>query len=194
VTFDADVPRARERQPRRLVLAGVATVLVAGSSALAVQRADSAVTPPVAASTAASAQGAAASHAFSVRTAAGSTVAVPDKPTLLFFMTSEGCGDCLEEAAVLDELTQRWQGQVAVVGVEMVPGTPREYLDAFSDVLSGLSFPLAVDDGALVQRFDVQTLDTTIVLDRKGREVYRDVVPSTEAELLAAVARAGVTA
>ncbi len=133
-------------------------------------------------------------HRFQLTTAAGAQVSVPSRPTVLFFMTSEGCGECLEEAAVLDRLAKRWGDQVTVVGVEMVPGTPRKHLDTFSEFLGGLTFPLAVDDGALLRRFAVQSLDTTVVLDAGGREVFRDAAPSTEGTLRQAVARAGVPA
>lgn len=129
---------------------------------------------------------------FSISTAHGATVAVPGRPTVLFFMTSTGCGDCVEEAAVLAKLTPRWSDKVAVVGVEMDPDTPTTALDAFSSDLGQLPFPLTVDDGSLVSRFAVQSLDTTVVLDAGGHEVYRDVVPSTSAQLVGAVARAGV--
>jgi thiol-disulfide isomerase/thioredoxin len=118
------------------------------------------------------------------------TLALGSKPTVLFFMTSEGCGACLEEAAALNRLAPTWGDAVDVVGIEIVPGTPDSYLQAFSAAVGGVSFPLAVDDGQLVDRFDVQALDTTVVLDRHGREVFRDTVPSDESTLRQAVARA----
>lgn len=193
------------RGVRRGALGGGAAVAVLALAVAAVQQQDRAAGPAtstraqdaVAAGVPAATPGDAGEApstpgAFRVVTADGGAVTVPGKATVLFFLTSEGCGACLEEAAVLNRLAARWGDRVSVVGVEMVPGTPPAYLEAFSTAAGGLSFPLAVDDGALLRRFSVQTLDTTIVLDATGRQVFRDNVPSTAATLTRAVERAGV--
>lgn len=121
---------------------------------------------------------------FSVVTTGGASFAVPaGRPTVLFFMTTEGCASCAEEAGALEAVARRWGDRAAILAVEMVPGTPVEYVDAFAEFMGGLRYPFAVDDGQLVRRFGARALDTTVVLDGQGREVFRDSVPTDEATL-----------
>jgi thiol-disulfide isomerase/thioredoxin len=185
----AELTALRHRRTRRVLVAAAATLLVGGGAAASLVRTsepDQPARQPVAERN----LDATSDQQWAIHTADGDTLTLPSKPTVLFFMTSEGCGACMEEAAALNRLTPGWGDAVDVVGIEIVPGTPDSYLQAFSAAVGGLSFPLAVDDGQLVDRFDVQALDTTVVLDRDGREVFRDTVPSDEATLRQAVARA----
>ncbi len=184
----AEPTALRHRRKRRVLVAAAATLMVGGAAASQVgtSEPEQPTRQPVAERN----LDATSDQQWAIHTADGDTLTLPSKPTVLFFMTSEGCGACMEEAAALNRLTPGWGDAVDVVGIEMVPDTPDSYLQAFSAAVGGLSFPLAVDDGHLVDRFDVQALDTTVVLDRHGREVFRDTVPSDEATLRQAVARA----
>ncbi len=185
----AEPTALRHRRKRRVLVAAAATLMVGGGAA-ASQVGTSEPEQPARQPVAERGLDATSDQQWAIHTADGDTLTLPSKPTVLFFMTSEGCGACMEEAAALNRLTPGWGDAVDVVGVEMVPDTPDNYLQAFSAAVGGLSFRLAVDDGHLVDRFDVQALDTTVVLDRHGREVFRDTVPSDEATLRQAVARA----
>ncbi len=185
----AELTALRRRRKRRVLVVAAVTLLV-GAGAAASQVGTSEPEQPVRQPVAERGLDATSDQQWAIHTANGDTLTLPSKPTVLFFMTSEGCGACMEEAAALNRLTPGWGDAVDVVGIEMVPDTPDSYLQAFSAAVGGLSFPLAVDDGHLVDRFDVQALDTTVVLDRHGREVFRDTVPSDEATLRQAVARA----
>lgn len=130
-------------------------------------------------------------HTFAIATISGEAFRVPaGRPTVLFFMNTEGCGECAEEAGALDSIAEQRPGEVAILAVEMVPGTPRESLEGFSESLGGLDYALAVDDGQLVRRFGARALSTTVVLDGAGREVFRDAVSSDETTLTRALARA----
>ncbi len=131
------------------------------------------------------------SDGFSVATTSGVSFSVPaGRPTVLFFMTTEGCASCVEEAGALNAVAGRWGDRAAILAIEMVPGTPTEYVDTFAEFMGGLRYPVAVDDGQLVRRFGARTLDTTVVLDGAGREVFRDQVPTDEATLEDALTRA----
>lgn len=140
---------------------------------------------------AAAAPAAVSDDGFSVATTDGGTFAVPaGRPTVLFFLTTEGCASCIEEGGALNAIAERWGDRAAILGVEMVPGTPTEYIEYFAEYMGGLRYPIAVDDGQLVRRFGARTLDTTVVLDGQGREVFRDSVPTDEATLEEALTRA----
>jgi thiol-disulfide isomerase/thioredoxin len=184
---------SRRWRTERILLVATATLIVGGVVALSVMsepQPERGAVQPVATGNRDLSRSAPSEKPSALSTADVDTLALASRPTVFFFMTSEGCGACLEEAASLNRLAPPWGDAVDVVGVEMVPGTPDSYLEAFSAAVGGLSFPLAVDDGRLVDRFDVQALDTTVVLDRHGREVFRDTVPSYETTLRRAVARA----
>ncbi len=201
-------PEERPRRgPNRRLWAGVALVAVLVLAAVATGRNDDAVTPsgPTAAAELSSPSPSGGptppavapasvelrGDGFSVATTDGGTFAVPaGRPTVLFFLTTEGCASCVEEGGTLNAIAERWGDRAAILGVEMVPGTPKEYIDAFAEFMGGLRYPIAVDDGQLVQRFGARTLDTTVVLDAQGREVFRDSFPTDEATLEDALARA----
>ncbi len=189
----AERPARRHRRTERLLLVAAATLVVGGvvaPSVISKPQPERSTAQPVAMGNRDTSPSAPSGKPPAIPTADVDALTLASKPTVLFFMTSEGCGACLEEAAALNRLAPTWGDAVDVVGVEMVPGTPDSYLQAFSAAVGDLSFPLAVDDGQLVDRFDVQALDTTVVLDRHGREVFRDTVPSDETTLRQAVARA----
>jgi thiol-disulfide isomerase/thioredoxin len=189
----AERPARRHRRTKPILLVAAATLIVGGvvaPSVISKPQPERSAGQPVATGNRDTSPSAPSGKPSAISTADVDTLALASKPTVLFFMTSEGCGACMEEAAALNRLAPTWGNAVDVVGVEMVPGTPDSYLQAFSAAVGGLSFPLAVDDGRLVDRFDVQAVDTTVVLDRHGREVFRDAVPSDETTLRQAVARA----
>lgn len=194
------------RRPTRAAWAAVAVVAVLLLAAVATARQDNAspaaaqrdATSPSAAGPSPSSPAEAAAapvevsgEGFSVATTDGGTFAVPaGRPTVLFFLTTEGCASCIEEGGALNAIAERWGDRAAILGVEMVPGTPTEYIDYFADFMGGLRYPIAIDDGQLVRRFGARTLDTTVVLDGHGREVFRDSVPTDEATLEEALTRA----
>lgn len=121
-------------------------------------------------------------ESFSVDTIdQGRFVSPAGKPAVVFFITSQGCDSCAAEAAQLDTAASDYGDRIAVLGVEMVPGTSASALRDFRATV-GVHYPLAADpDGRLVRRFGVDAVATTVVLDPRGQVVFRGVAPDTTA-------------
>ncbi len=70
--------------------------------------------------------------------------------------------------------------------VSIDPSETEQSIEAFNDA-AGIEEPLptVLDSAEVAQEFGVSALETTIILDRNGEEVYRDVAIS-DAETLRA--------
>lgn len=72
--------------------------------------------------------------------------------------------------------------------VSIDPSETGESIERFNGA-AGITEPLptVLDDGTLAQRFGVNALETTIILDRDGEEVFREIGPKDEDDLEQAV-------
>ena len=63
--------------------------------------------------------------------------------------------------------------------VSIDPSETEQSIEAFNDA-AGIEEPLptVLDSAEITQEFGVSALETTIILDRNGEEVYRDVAVS----------------
>ena len=129
---------------------------------------------------------------FSVATTTGSTFSLPaGKPAALFFMAG-WCGSCLPEAEALAAIDREFGDRVAIVAISADPTDSPDALRRFAgEAAAGYGF-VHDKEGALVTAFGVRSLDTTVVVDKAGRIVFRDAVPSDEATLRRSLARAGL--
>lgn len=123
----------------------------------------------------------------------GTTLSVPaGRPTVLFFMAG-WCASCLPEGAALARLHDEFGARVLIAAIDVDPDDPPASLAAFARRAGNARYLFAHDqDGQLAGALSVHALDTTIVANGQGRIVYRDAVPTTEAGLRAALARAGL--
>lgn len=175
-------------RPRRWLVAGVAAALglaavwsLGAGPSRSVRAGSSPAASPPPGSTA----------SFVVATTTGAGFAVPTgKPTILLFMTTQGCTDCATQAQALDQVAQTSSGSIAVLGLEVDPSVRRSDLDSFSRMLGGLHYPLAIDRrGILQQRFQAEALSTVVILNAAGHLVWRSVDP-TSADLQAGLRHA----
>lgn len=100
-----------------------------------------------------------------------------------------GCPSCAAELAVLSRVAEGIKNRDVVVLVLDVGGLPPDEVAGYYQSQGGSSdFRYALDDGLQVaDRYQVQFLGTTIVLDRDGREAYRDGQGTREADLVSAI-------
>jgi peroxiredoxin len=132
-----------------------------------------------------------AQQAITVSTVDGSQAQIgAGKAAALFFMAA-WCGTCLGEADAWRQLVENGQAKdITVLVVDVDPSDTLDGLQRFRASLPSDPLHWVMDrDGQLARRFNVQTLDTTIILDRAGREVYRDLVPSSVPQLQQALSR-----
>ncbi len=122
----------------------------------------------------------------------GAEVRLPaGRPAAVFFFAG-WCGTCVPEAAALAKLQREHGSDVAIVAVDVDPGDTAEMVEDFLAEAGNPTYPVVHDvDGALRQAFNVASLDVTVITDGAGRIVYRDAVPSSEAQLRDGLRRAG---
>lgn len=123
-----------------------------------------------------------------ITTNAGAAFVIPaGKPTVLYFFTTDVCGGCELGARSLETARRSTGGELAVLGVEMVPGTPTSALDTFARDLE-LGYPMTVDsDGDLARRYGGTVLSTAVVLDADGHRVAGPLDPTDRNALDAAI-------
>ncbi len=146
-------------------------------------------------STAQSPNTAAGQNGTVVSTVDGRTVEIGGgKPTALFFMAA-WCTTCLGEAEAWQALIEAGKAEgVTVLAVDVDPSDTRESLQQFRSALKRDPLQWAMDaNGELARRYQVARLDTTVVLDGAGKEVYRDQVVSTVEQLQKALTAVGGT-
>ncbi|MDQ3639557.1 MAG: redoxin domain-containing protein [Actinomycetota bacterium] len=71
-----------------------------------------------------------------------------------------------------------------VLMVSIDPSETEQSIEQFNDA-AGIEEPLptALDDGTLAREFDVNALETTIILDREGEVVFRETGPKDKQAL-----------
>lgn len=129
---------------------------------------------------------------FAVRTLDGWTFRLAEwrgQALVLFFMAS-WCVSCSFEAEMLALLHENLRGRgLDILAVDVDPTARPEHLAAFRESIRGGDYLWALDESArLATAFGVRALDTTVVLDRERRVVYRDERPTRYATLYEVVA------
>lgn len=110
------------------------------------------------------------------------------KVTVLFAM-SYWCTTCVPEAQALTRLYDDYEDQgLKVVVIDLDPdGTP-ELLQPFIDEVGDNRLIWAFDtEGDFFRQYNVRALDTTIIVNADGYEVYRDIQPTSYDTLQRAV-------
>uniref|UniRef100_A0A540V9T0 TlpA family protein disulfide reductase n=2 Tax=Litorilinea aerophila TaxID=1204385 RepID=A0A540V9T0_9CHLR len=94
---------------------------------------------------------------------------------VMFFMAS-WCSSCLLEARALDQLYRQYKDQgLTVVAINVEPGRPVQELARFRQMANDADYSWAFDsEFAVVKRYGVRALDSTIIIDRAGRIAYTD--------------------
>ncbi len=96
--------------------------------------------------------------------------------TILFAM-SYWCVTCVPEARALAQLHEEYADKgLRVIVIDLDPDASTEHLQTFIDEVGENRLTWAFDTtGEFMRRYNVQALDTTIIVDGEGREVYRDI-------------------
>lgn len=113
---------------------------------------------------------------------------------VMFYMAG-WCLSCIPEAQALARLHRESSGQgVTILAIDVEQGESESELAVFRKQAGGGEHLWAVDrEGVAIRSYQVQTLDTTVVIDRNGRVAYRDE-RITDYETLAAVVTALMSA
>lgn len=126
---------------------------------------------------------------FTVRTMGGGMFTLSENtPTLVLFMAS-WCGSCIYEAQNLSLVHELYQDKgLAIVALDVEPGDTDVQLQAFREWAGNPDYVWAFDEEyAVTQAYNVQSLDTTVLIDQAGKVVYYDRYPTPLEPLLQAV-------
>lgn len=114
------------------------------------------------------------------------------KPAVIFFM-AYWCGTCIPEARALGQLQQEYGDDLTLIAIDVDPSSTLEALTNFKEAADNANITWAFDTGQQVTNdYQVQALDTTLILDSEGRIVYRDAFPTTYDVLKEALAELGL--
>jgi hypothetical protein len=86
----------------------------------------------------------------------------------------------MEEARTWSEILPAYEDRgLNMLMVSIDPSETEQSIEAFH-AQAGVNEPLptVINGGDIAQKFGVNALETTIILDRNGEEVYRDVTIS----------------
>lgn len=102
----------------------------------------------------------------------------------LFFMAG-WCGSCIPEAQAWSKLYPAYKDKgLNLLVVSLDPNDSPETIAGFKRAGGIGELPWAVDEtGEFTRSLDVRALDSTIIVDREGKVVYRDAAP-TDAKTL----------
>lgn len=131
--------------------------------------------------------GGAVATAPSIETLDGERFDLSDKRgkvVALYFMAG-WCGSCIPEARSWSELYPSYKDEgLEVLVVSADPNDSPQTIERFRRAGGIGDLPWAIDrTGRFTRALGVRALDTTIILDRRGRVAYRDAVPTPEKKL-----------
>ena len=126
---------------------------------------------------------------FSIQTLAGETFSLKPRqgPVVLSFIAG-WCGSCLAEAEAGGRIVRAFGAKgVRVLAIDADPSDSRGQLEQFINAAGNPPIQFAMDRTSEVTiAYKVRALDTTVIIDREGKIVYRDEWP-TDYETLARV-------
>lgn len=132
---------------------------------------------------------------FTVPTFDGSTYTLTDqrgRPVIILFI-AYWCGSCIPEARALARPQREYGSDVSIVAVDVDPSSTPQLLQPFKEAADNGAFTWAFDTNQQVTlAYEVQALDTTLVLDSEGHVVYRDAFPTTYEQLKEILRQLGV--
>lgn len=129
---------------------------------------------------------------FAIRTLSGRTFSLDPRrgPVVLSFIAG-WCSSCLGEAAAGGELVRAFRRfGLRVLAIDADPNDSVGQLRQFIAAAGNPPIQFAMDRTSKVTlAYRVRALDTTVIVDRNGRMVYRDEYPTEYATLASVVTR-----
>lgn len=103
----------------------------------------------------------------------------------IFFVMSYWCTTCVPEAQALARLHDQYESQgLKVVVIDLDPCGEPDLLRLFIDEVGANRLIWAMDpESVFMQHYNVQALDTTIIVNQDGYEVYCDFTSTSYADL-----------
>jgi thiol-disulfide isomerase/thioredoxin len=101
------------------------------------------------------------------------------------------CGSCVPGAQTLARLQPEYAPRgVRFVAVDVTSNVVAADLAPFLQAVGDNQLTWAMDSaGQFVRAYQINSLDTALILDREGREIYRNFQSSSDTEIRAALDR-----
>lgn len=134
---------------------------------------------------------AAASLSLTLPTLDGQSIAIPGNTghvTVLYTM-GYWCGSCVTGAQTLARIQPEYAARdVRFIGVDVTTGVAASDLQGFLQAVGNNQLTWAMDTtGQFVTTYQITTLDTAIILDQQGHEVYRNLQGASDTDIRAAL-------
>lgn len=115
----------------------------------------------------------------------GEPLTVPgERPTVLYFMAS-WCYTCIAQAQAMKELEGQYADEAQFIAVDVTPGNTKIQVDGFRELAGFPEHPYVVDEtGEISKKYEVVSLDTTVVLAPDGEVLARADGQPMEAQAL----------
>ncbi|PLS81794.1 hypothetical protein CYG49_01475 [Candidatus Saccharibacteria bacterium] len=95
------------------------------------------------------------------------------KPVVFGFILTTGCTPCAEEARVLKQVQDK--NAINVIQIVVSSIEPKRNIENFKQYLGGPDWLMTYDNGEeLTKMYKVRAVDTTIMIDKDGKIIYRD--------------------
>lgn len=119
---------------------------------------------------------------FSLTTLDGEEFNMADKrgKVVALFVMAGWCPTCIPESQAWDRLYPAYKDEgLELLMVSADANDTAQTYASFRRAASISPLPFAVDrEGGVLRDYEVQALDTTVIIDREGNIVYRDAVPT----------------
>jgi thiol-disulfide isomerase/thioredoxin len=136
---------------------------------------------------------AAASISLTLPTIDGQMVALPGNTgqVSVLYVMGYWCGNCVAGAQALAHIQPEYAVRgVRFIGVDVTTGVAASDLQGFLQAVGNNQLTWAMDTtGEFVTTYQITTLDTAIILDRQGREVYRQYQGASDTDIRTALDR-----
>lgn len=110
------------------------------------------------------------------------------QPVTFAFVLTTGCAPCAEEAKVVKQVQDK--NPMKVIQIVLEPIEPPRNLQNFKEAFGASDWFMTYDkDEAISKQFKVRAVDTTIMVDKDGRIIYRDDGYPAQADELEAALR-----
>lgn len=113
---------------------------------------------------------------FQVTTLDSDVFRLADKKgkVVILFGVAGWCGECIPEGKALTQIKKDYADKgVEIIGVAFTKGDNNELLKQYKQV-GGIDILLALDTDNVALKYQITRLETTYIINRKGKIVYKD--------------------
>jgi len=94
--------------------------------------------------------------------------------TVILFGMAGWCATCIPEGRALTALKREYADKgVEIIGVAFTQGDNDDFLKEYKKI-GGIDIPLALDTDNVAQKYNLTRLETTYIINKEGKIVYKD--------------------